>query len=320
MLLKNQMKYTLALVGIVSSAVSPLPSSANWPIRTGATLITAADATQEDATDFITETYSKVSGNPVGPYRAFRNGFVVFPTQKIIAATNTNGNKGSVETQGTATRTFWVSANTMYGAYPTVATTSSGFAVGAMWTVCKFANLTDITKCNGGPSRNTGENKNYLIPHRIAFQVNNVSAITIGDQSESYPATTWNQDILLASLYQSSYTGATAVVDGTKWCSEWKNTVKSDATDQATLAAQKGLTGRNKCTWLVLTSDGNAAPGIRLTNADYVLFTFQWIEWITVAALGTNGVLPATEASPTFIGAYDAATGVFLNPVKTTST
>lgn len=55
-----------------------------------------------------------------------------------------------------------------------------------------------------------------------------------------------------------------------------------------------------------------------MTYADYVKFLIQWTEWITVAGLGTDNVLPATGKANYQLGNYDATKGVFINPqVKT---
>jgi len=40
------------------------------------------------------------------------------------------------------------------------------------------------------------------------------------------------------------------------------------------------------------------------------------MEWIDPSALGTSGVLPAADGTDYFIGAYDSADGVFLNPLS----
>lgn len=42
---------------------------------------------------------------------------------------------------------------------------------------------------------------------------------------------------------------------------------------------------------------------------------FQWVEFITTAALGTNGVLPAADGANYYIGAYPATDGVLINPI-----
>jgi len=42
----------------------------------------------------------------------------------------------------------------------------------------------------------------------------------------------------------------------------------------------------------------------------------NWTEWITTAGLGNNSVLPATSAANFYLGPYDTAKGVFINPLK----
>jgi hypothetical protein len=316
------MQYSIiALLGSASAVPTPGPLPINtYPSHaTAATLITTAGATQEDDADFITAVYSKVGANTAGPYRAFRNKLFVFPTQKIAKATATAGNKGAVVDQTTASRTFWVVDSAMLGNYPVKSVDgSANVADGATWTICKnVAALQSALKCNGGPTWNTNDNKSYMIPNRIAFKANTSGSFQIGDatDNQSTPMIVWHQDLLMASLYHSANTAATPVTDGTKWCSIWKNTIKSDGSDEAVLSAHNGLTGRSKCTWLVLNDDGNAAPGIRLANADYTNFIFQWTEWISVAGLGTQGVLPATQGANYWLGNYAATEGVFMNPV-----
>lgn len=49
----------------------------------------------------------------------------------------------------------------------------------------------------------------------------------------------------------------------------------------------------------------------------YAAFEFQYIEWINVAALGTNGVIGATDDTKYFAGAYATTGGVFVNPAVT---
>lgn len=44
---------------------------------------------------------------------------------------------------------------------------------------------------------------------------------------------------------------------------------------------------------------------------------FFWSEWISVAGLSTNGVLPTTSAADFFLGDYLVTGGVFINPAKT---
>jgi hypothetical protein len=316
------MQYSIvALLGVSSAVVTPgpLPNTAFPAHATPATLVTTAGATQEDNSGYITDVFSKVGTNIVGPYRAFRNGLYVFPTQKITKAAGSTGSKGSVGDQAGTTRTFWVTDSTFLGTYPAKTDGTTGVADGAVWTVCKDqAAINDARLCNGGPTWNTADSKSFNIPNRIVFKVGVTGQIQVGDTStnDKFAAVTWNEDLLMASFYHSAYTTSTAVKDGTKWCSQWKNTIKSDGTDEALIGAQKGLTGRSKCSWLILTDDGKAAPSFRLVKADYSNFLLQWTEWIDPTGLGTNGRLPATQGANYWLGNYAATDGVFLNPAK----
>lgn len=56
-----------------------------------------------------------------------------------------------------------------------------------------------------------------------------------------------------------------------------------------------------------------------MTKADYLNFDFMWHEWITVAALGTDALLPAADGASYHIGAYaeGADKSAWFNPRKT---
>lgn len=51
-----------------------------------------------------------------------------------------------------------------------------------------------------------------------------------------------------------------------------------------------------------------------MTYADYVKFSIQYVEWITLAGLGTNMILSATDAADYHLGKYTASEGVFIDP------
>lgn len=53
-----------------------------------------------------------------------------------------------------------------------------------------------------------------------------------------------------------------------------------------------------------------------MESADYTNFVIQWTEFITVAGLGTDAVLPAADGASYFIGAYSATTGTYMNPLR----
>lgn len=61
---------------------------------------------------------------------------------------------------------------------------------------------------------------------------------------------------------------------------------------------------------------GGMGPTFKLTKLDFSNFLFFWAEWITVAGLGSGGVLPANSGANYHLGAYAAANGVFLNPAS----
>jgi hypothetical protein len=122
----------------------------------------------------------------------------------------------------------------------------------------------------------------------------------------------------MASLYNPTFTATTAApIDdtGSKWCSTWYNKLAFDSKTETFLVASNGLSGKSKCTFLLTTDNGTAAPGFRLLNADYANFLLHYVEWITVAGLGTNGVLNAADGGLFHLGKYETTNGeVYLNP------
>lgn len=48
--------------------------------------------------------------------------------------------------------------------------------------------------------------------------------------------------------------------------------------------------------------------------ADYTSFLIQWTEWISIAGLGANTILPAANAADYHLGAYASTGGVFIDP------
>ena len=151
-----------------------------------------------------------------------------------------------------------------------------------------------------------------MIPNRLAFKVGHSAALTIA--TEASPAWKWNEDILLASMYQSSYAGLVPDTTGSKWCSPWHAKLNADGSP-LNLVATKGFNGKTKCTWLIQSSDGSSAPVFTLRKANYANFVFQWMEWINVAGLGANAVLPPLDGGDFHLGAYPTTNNeVYLNP------
>ena len=58
-----------------------------------------------------------------------------------------------------------------------------------------------------------------------------------------------------------------------------------------------------------------------MTTASYNTMSIQWVDWLTAAGLGTNGLLKSTaDAANYFIGQYATADGTFFNPITTLAT
>jgi hypothetical protein len=142
-----------------------------------------------------------------------------------------------------------------------------------------------------------------------------VTAITVGSAS-AITLLIWNQDLLLASLYHIVW--ATETTDGSKYCSAWANTLAADGT-ASVISATKGLTGATKCTWFLKTVDGDMGPTVQLTAAAYSNFYLHWVEFLTTAALGTDGQMPVADGASYQVGAYAVTGGeVWMNPVTAT--
>lgn len=193
----------------------------------------------------------------------------------------------------------------------TASTTSTG-AAGAVYAICEVASYNDPTKCNGGTKGHKIASAALTTATAIAYRV--VSWIGITAKGDSTYLWTWNNDVLLASVMQTAWTGTTATEDGTKWCGDFKVTLKKDGT-AGSGKATNGLNGKSKCTFQFLAEDYTVGPTISISKADYVKALVQWVEWIDTAALGTDAVLPAATAANYQIGAYATTGGVFLNPL-----
>jgi len=112
----------------------------------------------------------------------------------------------------------------------------------------------------------------------------------------------------MASFYHEVWPSTTKVADGTSWCSPFKTTL--DAENKSTLTATMGFYGQTKCTWQFSSTDGLTGPGFMMESASYTNFVIQWMEWITIAGLGSNAVLPSADGASFYIGAYSTANGV----------
>lgn len=148
----------------------------------------------------------------------------------------------------------------------------------------------------------------------MAYRVVSFIGIASSTQKGSTHLWTWNNDVLLASVMQVAWTGTTATEDGTKWCGDFKVTLKKDGT-AGSATATNGLNGKSKCTFQFLAEDYTVGPTITISKADYVTALVQWVEWLATASLDTNAVLPAASAANYQIGNYATTEGVYFNPL-----
>lgn len=143
---------------------------------------------------------------------------------------------------------------------------------------------------------------------------------------------TFNDDILMSSMYQSSITAAYAtdgtgrapVASATTYCDRIHHEFADKSATQITAVTSEGFNGSTKCTYQVSMAAHDAAPAMKIMKADYRKFLVHYMEWMNVSALPTNHFLPATDASLTKIGVYSAVTTLatqgpndmlFLNPM-----
>jgi len=112
-----------SLIGYASSTATPGPlPGTDFPKYA---TITGVGSTQLDNNNVL-QTYIDGVSTSVsnGPYRGFRNGMYVFPTQTLVAATSS-----AVQTVTTAaanTRAFYQLTQAAQGGFPTKANDTSG--------------------------------------------------------------------------------------------------------------------------------------------------------------------------------------------------
>ncbi len=117
----------------------------------------------------------------------------------------------------------------------------------------------------------------------------------------------------MPSFYQSAFTDtASRKVDGSTWCSTMYQELNVDGTP-VVVEALFGFNSKTKCTYQFASAAGTHAPGFMLKKADSVDYFINIIEWYNQSHLETAAVLATTDTA-SFIGGYDAALGVALNP------
>lgn len=250
---------------------------------------------------------------------------MVFPTQNINRADQSSTTATSALQSQTATKTFWATKASELGVFPDNldpnAIDGAVVANGATFTVCDpGAGAADGVKCNGGvgytkDKTSNGNQKSYLIPNRIVMQAATTGPTGIAVGGGNAPAVFFNDDLLLASMYHSAEDAGTAVADydtnGSKWCSPF--VVELGEKDPATLQASNGLNGGSKCTWQIKAPNGEYGIGFQLKGADdkgnkisYANFHLQYVEFLNLAGLGSNAILPAGENDAFLLGSYDS--------------
>lgn len=144
-------KYIVSIfIGSSYGAAGPLPGDApGWPAYS--TSYTPA-STDKNSAGAWNPSFSDQFGVSVGPYRGYRIGHIVFPTQNLNKAGASAA--GTVSAQVT-TRTFWQlklpELGTNFSPLDTTSTSTIGNTIAngaAGWVVCDNASTT--AKCNGG--------------------------------------------------------------------------------------------------------------------------------------------------------------------------
>lgn len=163
-----------------------------------------------------------------------------------------------------------------------------------------------------------GKNAYRYIPGRLILKVNTFtqSVVGAGSANQTGPTITYDNDILMASFYHA----AGAKVDGTEWCTAWGQVAGKDG-KEVTSTVNMGWGGATKCTFQFISDDKAYAPAVKMTTSDNLNFYFQFIEWISPAAFGTNAAMPTADDTTYQIGKLAPGTNkhVYLNPQTVTS-
>jgi hypothetical protein len=148
----------LSLISTATAATAgPFPATAFPKFATVPTFSNAATSTLVDANTNILPAFNLDGTIVKGPYRGFRNGMYVFPTQNVGAPNGTTATTAPALAAQTTTKTFWALASTEVGSYPSTVVTISatgtpdaGHTSGAFWVVCLDAtSLLLASKCAG---------------------------------------------------------------------------------------------------------------------------------------------------------------------------
>lgn len=150
-----------------------------------------------------------------------------------------------------------------------------------------------------------------MVPGRIV-KLGQKSPATDGSLN-GFNTITWNDDFILASAYQDSYTGGTTTRANipNQYC-DVQTYALTTATTNYSFKTRNGFVGTSKCTYFITVPAAIGAPAISLIRAEFTNFQMQWAEW-DVSAMPSGGFLPNTSTSPSFLGTY---VGNFPNPIQ----
>lgn len=128
------------------------------------------------------------------------------------------------------------------------------------------------------------------------------------------PTHTWNTDFILAVNYQPGPGDSTTTRTASHLCDNFIKTLTSGS--ETSFVTENSFDYHYKCTYKLKTTANTLAPAFKLTAADFVKFQLHWVEYDS-DSMGANAFLPATTASPTYIGDY--ADKEYPTPLATTT-
>lgn len=120
----------------------------------------------------------------------------------------------------------------------------------------------------------------------------------------------------MASLPWSS--GSATKADGSVWCTDWDNKVNKDGTTKTTSTVAYGF-DKGKCSFQYVAEDNTLGLGFKIASADLLKIYVNWIEFASKSSLGADAILPTTDGTNFWIGAYpDGSNGsINMNPMDT---
>jgi hypothetical protein len=110
-----------------------------------------------------------------------------------------------------------------------------------------------------------------MVPGRIV-KLGRLSPATNGS-TNGFNTITWNDDFILASTYQDSYTGGTSTRANipNQYC-DVQTTNLATATTSYTFRTRNGFNGVSKCSYFITVPAAIGAPAFSLTRAEFTNF------------------------------------------------